>query len=342
MADTPVPPPSTSTDSVREAFKAAMEANNVSDEQFSEMASRNPILDMIPGNQPVAEEEEEEVVEEPTPSITQEESDPPPDEGEEAPPAGTESSVDDDSIPVKYFEVHLTVDGTAEGDPLPADVRKSIIDSLKGRDREIQAAKREAAEARNAKPDPEPEPEPEPAQVDDDQLMEAFGYDKDDPMYDVKKEVAAPLLRQTAQLSNAVQQLLLEQQAEKFEAYWNSTLDDLEGQYGELSPLDIESDAPPREQLLDWAIENEVFDPTDAYNRVMVPAKSLISKEAEKRRASAAEALKTKKKPAGTTRPKGGGGGEQKPTEPMSPKEAAEAAAKQLGADWATALSQPL
>ena len=218
-------------------------------------------------------------------------------------------------VPTEYFGLDLS--------DLSPESRQSVITRLKEQDKLIQQEKRTNAELAKAE-EPAAQDTPEPT-VDD--IMEALGYDKGDPMYDVKAEVAGPLAQRLVQMEAAFSQFVQAQQLEKLADHWDGTLDYMESEYGKL-PMD-------REEVYEYAADNGISDPRDAYNRIAVPGRKRMSAEAEKARA---EALRNAKRGIGTPRPTTGDAGPSEPEGRLSPRESMILAAKQTGIDWGDAL----
>lgn len=295
--------------SIREAALAAMEAAGVptagewdtEDEQSTDQA----LEDQTPQDDPASSDEAVTGDQEP--------------ENTDTPPAS-----EDDEVPTEYFGLDLS--------DLPSEKRQEIIDRFKEQDSYIQSIQRAKAEEDRKNQQP-PEAEVEPEMPSDDEIMEMLGYDPEDPMYDVKKEVALPMAKMVLNQTAIVQQMAEERQIAEFEAHWDSTLDALEATHGKL-PIS-------RDELIDIAIENNIFDPADAYARVYLQGRAAVSKDVEAFKAEAAKiaADKAKPKPPSTTRPRSATTEPTAPSENLTPREAAIKAAKDMGLDWKDTLS---
>lgn len=296
----------TTDDSVREAALAAMKEQGITAENWPTDTGEEVI-------EPEVEGEEEA---KPDATAAPEEKDPEtsPSPSEEAPARA------DDDVPTEYFGVDLS--------DLPSEKRADIIARFKEQDRYVQSVQRKAAELEKQVATPQAEPEPEPEPLSDDAIMEWFGVSPDDEMYDVKKEMMLPIAKRQYQNELAVQQMMEEQQAKEFASHWNSTLDQLEADHGKL-PIS-------RDELIDIALENNIFDPVDAYARVHLSGRKTFAAEVEKFKTEAKEAAK---KPPATQRPRATEATSAEPPELIDPKEAAKRAAKKLGFDWGDALS---
>lgn len=261
------------------------------------------------------EDEPEDDSEQPDDSEAAEEVDGTPDDEEDE--DFTESDEDSEEVPTEYFGVDLS--------DLPPEKRQTVIDAFKERDAEIQRAKREAA----SKDDDDEEDEGEYEMPSDEELMQFLGYDPEDPLYEVKAETALPIAKRMLQQEMALAEILQEREVDRFEQYWTSSIDQLEADHN------IEVD---RDELLDFAIENKIPDPVDAYSRFVLRGRKTVSNEAEKARAEAAKRVRERKKAATTTRPRNADTKPKKPPVGLSPEEAARRAAKELGMDWGKAL----
>ena len=307
MADEPTQTDEALSPSIREAALAAFEAAGVpTDGEWELDEQGNPIL-------PQAQEPNEP---EATPAVADE-----PLTGDEAP---TEVPSAEEDLPTEYFGLDLS--------EIPSEKRQEILDRFKEQDRYIQSIQRNKAEEERTQQQP-PEAEAEPEMPSDDEIMSMLGYDPDDEMYEVKKEVALPMAKMVLQQTAIVQQMAEERQVAEFENQWNTTLDQLEATHGKL-PIS-------RDELIDIAIENNIFDPADAYARVYLQGRAAVSKDVE---AFKAEALrqaqeKAKPKPPATTRPVAGETDPIQPSENLTPREAALKAMKDTGFDWKDTLS---
>ena len=220
-----------------------------------------------------------------------------------------------EDVPTEYYGLDLS--------DLPPEARLTVINRLKDQDKLIQQEKRKNAElAREEQQSAEDQPE-----LTSDDIMEALGYSRDDPMYDVKAEVAGPLAQRLIAMETAFSQFVQQEQLERLASHWDGTLDYMEGEYGKL-PM-------TREEVFEYAADNGIMDPQDAYNRIAVPGRKRMSAEVEKAKA---EALRNVKAGLATPRPSTGDAGSSEPTGNLSPREAAIMAAKQTGIDWGDAL----
>jgi hypothetical protein len=203
---------------------------------------------------------------------------------DETPDENAETSDGTADLPERYFEVDLS--------GLPAEERVKILDALKGRDDEIGKLLRGRAEG-EAPAEPEPTPEPEP--ITDEDILQSLGID---PEYDeTAAKVALPLVRGMQQLQEQVQALLDQRGLDDLDTYWTTELDKLEAANGEL-PVD-------RLSVLEFAAENGLQSPADAYWRIYGPAQRQVRAAVEAATAGARTPAKTKptKKEAASARP---------------------------------------
>jgi hypothetical protein len=283
--------------SIREAALAAIEKAGLTDSNWP--------TDDGTGNDPEAQPDPEAVAPETEP---------------EAPetPAAPVAPASDDEVPTEYFGVDLS--------GLPAEARQTIIDAYKAQDRYIQSLQQNKGTEPAQAPQPVAAPEPEAAEPSDDDIMAALGVSPDDEMYEVKKELMLPMAKQTLQMQAAMEEMVEAQQVQKFEAHWNSTLDQLEQDHGKL-PVS-------REELLSIAVANNIFDPADAYARVYLSGRANMNAEVEKFKAQAKAAAEEKKqRPPSTVPPRSEEVVPATKPELLDPKAAMRQAAKDLGMD---------
>lgn len=207
-------------------------------------------------------------------------------------------------VPDEYFGVNLS-----EFSP---EQRKEIFLELRKRDQQIaQLHQREAARRRvgetgaERRSDLEPQldqhsqPMPEERmgeqqgqpQLADDDLMSAFGYSKDDPMYEVKAESVLPLARVVYQMAQMLQDQMAETQVQETLSVFHSTLDKLEKQFGKL-PFE-------RETVIEEAVRRQQFDPEALYWSIAGPGRSTIQGEVDRRRQEVQRQLEERRQQAG-------------------------------------------
>lgn len=292
--------------SVRDAALAAMEESGLSEDNWP-----------VDEADPASEEEETDPVEVSEEAVQE---DPDPEEAEASEEAAT--SEEDDSVPTEWFGVDLS--------GLPSEQRAEIIAHYKEQDKYAQSLAQKLAAKGEEEPEEKPEPQAEPEPLDDDQLMKALGIDEDDPMYEVKKEIMAPLGRIIAQQQEVLAEVQAEREEQAFISWWESGLNEMEEQFG---PLSID-----RDDLAKIALKEGLRSPQEAYARVALSGRKTVEELVAKAKEGVKE--KAKAKPPSTQRPKSEAAVKKEPAKLLSPTEAAEAAAKATGFDWGEALKQ--
>lgn len=246
------------------------------------------------------------------------------DESETQPEASGEGT---DDVPTSYFGVDLS--------DLPAEKRAEIIAHFKEQDTLINKLQREKpegqgqADAVDQPDDSSTAPEP----VTDEALLQAFGLDPEDPFDERAAKVSLPLARQLLELKARFDAMAETQVLADTERYWMTSLDRLETEYGEL-PIS-------RDAVLEFAAENSLGDPQDAYWRLMGPARQQLVQAAASQRAAQVAAAK---EAASTTRPRTAPKTTSPKLESTNVKDAVAEAAKrvadELGLDWGDAAKQ--
>jgi len=243
-----------------------------------------------------------------------------PDVEDETPDADAEAQQGTADAPERYFEVDLS--------GLPAEERAAVIAALKGRDDEIGKLLRGRAQEGEGEGTP-PEPEPEPEPVTDEDILTALGID---PEYDeTAAKVALPLVRGMQALQAEVAAMREERELQSLDQYWTSELDALEKANGEL-PVD-------RVAVLEFAAENGLQSPADAYWRIYGPAQRQVQAavaEAQARVTAAGGKPKPGKKDVSSARPKSSAAEEEVPVSDGTPlrdsvKDAASKVLRDLG-----------
>lgn len=237
-----------------------------------------------------------------------------------------ESAATDEDVPTEYFGIDLS--------PYAPEDRKTIIEELRNRDKVIQDTMRSKKSKDDEDEEGDENADPPVQDMSDEEIMEALGYSKDDPLYDVKSEVALPIAKQVANLTGFMREFVMEQQTQQFIQNWENTVTSLEDSYGKL-PIS-------HEELAQYALDNNIVNPVDAYNRYAMEGQKFLRDKTKalneaKKTAKTKVKEKVKKKPS-TARPSAPGN-LVPPAKNLTPKEAAAEAAKRLGFDWSDALS---
>ena len=197
------------------------------------------------------------------------------------------------------------VEGTAEDAPteyfgldlsgLEPEQRTSVIEELRKRDDHIGKLLRERSE--DDTPAPGDENEPLPEELSDEQILQALGLDpSNNPFDENAAKIALPLVRQQAQMHGMLESLIQAQEVADIDRTWRQALSGMEKEYGTL-PKEVTHD-----RVMEWAAENQVDNPMDAYWRIVGPGKAVLQRSIEAERART-EALQEKKRASATTRP---------------------------------------
>lgn len=234
----------------------------------------------------------------------------------------SEATGTDDDAPTEYFGVDLS--------ELPAEKRRDILAGFKERDDYISKLLREKAEPASEVAEMPPPPQAE--ELTDDALLKALGLDPENDMFDQHTaKVALPLARQLLETKAAVDQLMQTQTISQAERFWNTSLDSLEKQFGEL-PID-------RLAVLEFAAQNSIADPQDAYWRIMGPVRQQLTQAVQAHKQSE---MRDAKKGAASVRPRTTGNTTPAKLEATSVRnavqEAARIAAEERGLDWEQAV----
>lgn len=211
-------------------------------------------------------------------------------EGNESEAQEEASSEGTDDLPDRYFEVE-------RGD-LPAEEWRAVIAALKERDDEIGKLLRGRAED-DGQGEEEANASDEPAAPEaltDDAILKALGLDPENPFEETASKVAVPLVRAVQGLQQQVEALLERDELAQLDAYWTAELDALEASNGEL-PIE-------RVAVLEFAAENGIQKPADAYWRIAGPAKRQVEQAVAAAQARVKTAGPLTKQAVAGTRPK--------------------------------------
>jgi len=249
--------------------------------------------------------------------------------GEEEPSKGEPAEADADSAETDDMsaqrEEYQRLTGVSL-DGVPDDLAQGILDQFKQQEGYIQKlqARLSAEPEKPAAPEPE-EGDISVEDISDEDLLKAAGYDPEDFEVQNMARFILPGLRRELALEDKVEALSRESAVSQTQARWNGSLDKLEGEYGKL-PF-------TREQVLRYAIEEQIADPEVVYFRLTAP----VRKEAEALVADARRAA-AKRIESGGLKPRSVDAGPPVVTEEMTLHEAVEAAAKaaakESGKSW--------
>lgn len=200
-------------------------------------------------------------------------------------------------VPDSYFGVDLS--------DIPVEKRSDIVRELQERDERIRSemqrnaelAKQVEAQQPGTQQDPPQEPATPPAEMSDEDILAAYGLSKDDPMYEVKAEILLPVAKRQLQYDAVVERITAEREAEQALAYWDEQLDGLEKEFGK-----VPDEVGGRDTVIEYALENNIMDPTAAFHAVTAGARKALQDAVTKARQEALQELKRGQ--AGNVRPK--------------------------------------
>lgn len=206
--------------------------------------------------------------------------------------AATEEVEEQSDVPLSYFGMDLS-----EYTP---EQRTEIIGRLSEQNQLISKLQRERVVEETTVEEPEA-----PVALSDEDIIAGLGLDEDDPFYEHDTKVALPLARKLLELQAQVEGVVSDRDIQETDRYWTGTLDALEKANGEL-PID-------RLAVLEFAAENGLADPQDAYWRIAGPARAQLDKELTRRRAEVRD--EAKRKVATPVRSAGAGSADDAPVE---------------------------
>jgi hypothetical protein len=170
-------------------------------------------------------------------------------------------------------------------------VPSEVVERLEEQNKFIQKLLRDKSEEEPAVAESE-STEPE-AELTEEDIMQALGLDLEDPYDQNSAKVAVPLVRKLAELEEQITALTTTSSAAQTQQYWDKTLDAMEKEYGSLGV--------PRERVYEFAIDNGLGDPQDAYWRIAGPTRIALFQELQKQ---TVEQVKDGKRQATGTRPR--------------------------------------
>ena len=163
-------------------------------------------------------------------------------------------------VPESYFGYQFPPDLTPEQ-------RAELLGELKKRDDTIGKLLRGREE--QAPPTDEPAPEPEP-EITDEDILQALGLDPDNPFDETTAKTVIPIVRKQIEQENLIANLIEMQELAEIDRSWRSTLNSLEAEFGKL-PAEVTHD-----QVMEFAADNGVSSPVDAYWRIMGPGRAAV------------------------------------------------------------------
>jgi len=214
---------------------------------------------------------------------------PAPAAGDEATP-GTGEAPDETEVPEaqaqelpdEYWGVPL--------DGIPDEAKQAIIDHFAQQDSTIQKLQARLATEPVA-PTPTNDTPADAEEVTDEALLQALGFDPEDWETQQLAPRILPLARTVIDLEDKVEALVQKDTVNTVRTQWNGQLDELESVQGKL-PF-------TREQVLRYAIEENIASPFEVYFRLSAPVKREVEQTVAKARREAA-----KKAEAGGTKPR--------------------------------------
>lgn len=243
------------------------------------------------------------------------------------PPQASESASEtpegtDEELPDSYWGVDLT--------GIPVEQKRELLAHLQQQDGTIRKLQAKLSEPLEVAPAEEAEPD----EVTDAQLLEAVGIDPEDfNIPDAFKAAAVKMARNQLALEDQVARLNSVEAGRTMETQWNRELDKLEATYGDLPGT--------REEVLRYALKEDVLTPADLYFQLTAPVKREVESLAAKARREAG-----KREQSAGVKPRSSSA-EPAPVQPgMSlrdaVKSAAQAAQKETGMSWKSALKRRL
>jgi hypothetical protein len=201
----------------------------------------------------------------------------------ENPPAGEVTEV-----PTEYFGYEFPPD-------LSPEERADIISEFKKRDDRIGTLLRERGDSTEGETQPEVEtPEPIP-ELTDVEILQALNLDPDNnPFDEATAKIAVPLVRRQVQQEQTIASLVENLELTQIDRTWRSSLEGLEKEYGALPP------ELNHEAVMEYAAENSIGSPVDAYWRIMGPGRAQLDQAT---RGMQAKRLAAAKSAASGTRP---------------------------------------
>jgi hypothetical protein len=207
---------------------------------------------------------------------------------------GSEEPEGTDEVPETFAGVDLS--------DIPVEKRKVLIENALQQERQITKLQQRLAEGKDPEEAEPPgvvsEQEPEPESVSDEDIARYMGLSTEDPFYDVQIKVAAPLVRNLLLQQQLITEIHQRQLEDETAEYWHDELDRLEAERGKL-PVD-------RDVLFEFAAENSLYEPVDAYNRIVMGYQKILNDKVGEVRRKTLEELEARrelKREATTPRP---------------------------------------
>jgi hypothetical protein len=242
-----------------------------------------------------------------------------PDASEGGPPAdpaddtgeSTETEKSTVEAPTEYFGLDLS--------DLEPERRLEIIEGMRKRDDTIGKLLRERASEEAPVVEAAPE---ETAELSDEDIAKLLGLDTDNP-FDETAKITIPLVRQQLAQQKQIEALVESQELGEIDRSWRQGLSAMEREFGSF-PTELDHD-----RVMEFAAENGVASPQDAYWRIMGPGKAALSADLTLAR-DKSKVLADKKRAAASTRPGSSNADGNAPLEGKTVKEATKEAVRRL------------
>lgn len=206
-----------------------------------------------------------------------------------------DSSEGTDEIPDDYFGFDLS--------PYSPEQKAAIVAQLEKRDDYIGKLLRDEAEPVGEGDKPSPADDTPPAELTDEAIVEALrglGLDPDDPTDESVIKGVAPLVRKQVEQDQRLSTLMETIELQELDRSWRASLNGLEKEFGNLPA------AVTHDRVMEYAAANGIQHPSDAYWRIVGPARSALESAGKAHRElppEAKAALAAKKKNAASVRP---------------------------------------
>lgn len=200
-----------------------------------------------------------------------------------------------DEIPDDYFGFDLS--------PYSPEQKAAIVAQLEKRDDYIGKLLRDEAEPVGEGDKPSPADDTPPAELTDEAIVEALrglGLDPDDPTDESVIKGVAPLVRKQVEQDQRLSTLMETIELQELDRSWRASLNGLEKEFGNLPA------AVTHDKVMEYAAANGIQHPSDAYWRIVGPARSALESAGKAHRElppEAKAALAAKKKAAASVRP---------------------------------------
>lgn len=239
---------------------------------------------------------------------------------------GTEAEAQEGTaveLPDQYFGLDLS--------GVEPEQRQAILAELRKRDDYIGKLLRDPEPDQATGADEGTEDVEPPAEISDEELLQMLGLNTEDNLYaEEVAKVALPLARQQLAQQQALAMLIEQKELADLDTSWRSSLEGLEREFGALPP------GINHERVMEFAAENSIGHPEDAYWRIMGPGRTAVSRSLEQE-AAKRQKLNAAKRGASTTRARATNADDDTPlqakTTSAATKEAARKLFAQLGYD---------